>query len=128
MNIFILIAAILSFLAIIGHFGMGSKLYMIPILHSDLEEVPKHVMRSLFHYMSVYLIVSSYVLFEVYFNLGLMLMSNAKDVLLFIGIIYAGLAIVQIIIALISGIKSGLLKLFQWIFWLLISLSIFIGI
>jgi hypothetical protein len=45
----------------------------------------------------------------------------------FIGIVFAFFAITQFIIALTSGIPGGVFKLFQWLFWALISASAILG-
>ena len=62
MNYFIFISALISLVAIIGHFSMGRKEYLKPVLDSDIDIVPKKVMQSLFHYMSVFMVLSMIIL------------------------------------------------------------------
>ena len=62
MNFFIFISALITFVAIIGHFTMGRKAYLKPVMDSDIEQVPKKVMQSVFHYMSVFLVLSLFIL------------------------------------------------------------------
>ena len=121
MNYLYLIAGILSLSASVGHFTMGSKDFLKPVLASGIEIIPKKVMHSLFQYMSVYLVLTTVILLM--FSFGkTWFFQTEQDVAVFIGITYAGLAIVQIIIAVTSSIERGILKLFQWVFWLLIAL------
>jgi len=128
MNYFTLAAGIIALMAVIGHFAMGTKMYLKPVLKSDIDEIPKRVMVSLFHYMSVFLIITA--LFLIWTSFGMCrLFEHTNEVALFIGIIYGGFAITQFIIALISPVKMGIVKMFQWIFWAAISaLSILGGV
>ena len=121
----VLLAAILSLFALIGHFVAGTKLYLKPVLKSNLDEVPTQVMRSLFHYMSAFMLISTFVLFEAALSLGTIFESVV--VVLYTGLIYLGLAMAQLIVIFTSGIKGGLLKLFQWVFWVLISVCCLVG-
>ena len=120
MNYFILTAGILAALATIGHFTMGSKRFLRPVMKSELDLTVKKVMQSLFHYMSVYMVLTS--IFLIAMSTGeCQQFENTPDVVKLIGFIYAGFAIVQFIIAATSKIKMGIFKLFQWIFWALIA-------
>lgn len=120
----ILLAAILSLFALIGHFAIGTKLYLKPVLNSDLDEVPAQVMRSLFHYMSAFMVISTLILFESALKLSMVFQTT--EVALLTGLIYAGLAVTQLFVIFTSGIEGGYFKLFQWIFWVLISVCCFI--
>ncbi len=122
----VLMAGILAGLATLGHFTAGSKLYLKPFLACDLEPIPKNVILSVFHYISVYQILSSLVLVMVGINFE-NCMHDPTMVLNFIGMNYAFFAVVQIVIALTSSVKGGLFKMFQWIFWILISVLVFLG-
>ena len=62
MDYLLLTAGILAFGATIGHFTMGSKDFLKPILRSEADEIPKKVMHSLFHYMSVFMVLSTVIL------------------------------------------------------------------
>ncbi|MBK3516005.1 hypothetical protein [Carboxylicivirga marina] len=126
MNTMVLMAGILAGLATLGHFTAGSKLYLKPFLACDLEPIPKNVILSVFHYISVYQILSSLVLVMVGINFE-NCMHDPTMVLNFIGMNYAFFAVVQIVIALTSSVKGGLFKMFQWIFWILISVLVFLG-
>ncbi|MCG8308032.1 MAG: hypothetical protein MI975_11620 [Cytophagales bacterium] len=127
MNYFLLTAGVLAAFATIGHFSMGAKDFLKPVLDSNLDEIPKRVMQSLFHYMSVFMILSSIILLFFSVKDPLVLRGSA-DAVLVIGMHYAGFAVVQILIALVSNIRGALFKLFQWIFWISIAVLSFIGI
>ena len=126
MNYFILISAILSLAAVIGHFTIGRKDYLKPVLNSDINIVPKKVMHSLFHYMSVFMVLSTIILFAGS-SQTCPLYDYVHNMIRFIGIVYAFFAVTQFIIAITSGISGGVLKMFQWVFWTLISASAILG-
>lgn len=127
MNYFTLAAGIVSLIAVFGHFTMGSKLYLKPVKNSDIDEIPIRVMESLFHYMSVFMIITTFCLLISAFNIDF-LFNNINDVVLLIGILYGAYAIAQFIIALLSSVKMGVTKMFQWVFWLIISILSIIGV
>ena len=126
MNYFILISAILSLGAVIGHFTMGRKDYLKPVLASDIDIVPKKVMHSLFHYMSVFMVLSTIILFSGS-SQSCPLYDYVQNMIRFIAIVYAFFAVTQFTIALTSGISGGVFKLFQWVFWALISACAILG-
>ncbi|TAJ12069.1 hypothetical protein DMA11_14380 [Marinilabiliaceae bacterium JC017] len=126
MNTFVLIAGVLASLATIGHFTMGTKMYLKPFLSAELDPIVKNVMHSVFHYISVYMVFSS--LFLVVIGIrGEKCLFDPTLILAFIGINYGLFALVQIIIGLTSRLPGALMKMFQWIFWILISLFVFLG-
>jgi hypothetical protein len=120
MDYLILTSGVVATLATIGHFAMGNKVYVKPVMDSNAAEIPKRVMLSAFHYMSVYMVLTVVILLA--FSMGENLVfENPADVLKLIGFSYAGFAGAQLVIALTSPIKMGIFKLFQWIFWALIA-------
>jgi hypothetical protein len=127
MNYFILTAGVLSSIATIGHFAMGTKSFLNPVLTSNIDEIPKKVMESIFHYLSVLMILTSVVLLAISIGYNITFESTA-DVVKIIGTIYACFAVVQLYIAATSSIKMGVFKLFQWIFWTLIAVFSFLGV
>jgi len=127
MNYLILTSGVLASFATIGHFAIGTKDFLKPVMASNINEIPKKVMQSLFHYMSVFMILTSVILIAISLGQNL-LFENSTDIVKVIGIIYAGFAIVQFYIALTSSIKNGILKLFQWLFWALIAIFCLISV
>ena len=126
MNYFIFISALITLVAIIGHLTMGSKEYLKPVLDSDIGSVPKKVMQSLFHYMSVFLVLSMIILLAGSHELCPMY-DYVHNMIRFIGIVFAFFALTSFIIGLTSGISGGVLKMFQWLFWALIAAFAIIG-
>ncbi len=125
MNWFIISAGILGAFTTVGHFTMGTKEYLKPMLAASFDEVPKQVMRSVFHYVSVFLILSTLALLA----LGFGFITDEQPSLLarFIALNYAFFAIWQLAIAATSGIPNGILKLFQWTFFVIIAVMTWIG-
>ncbi len=126
MNYFIFLSAIISLGAVIGHFTMGRTSYLKPVLDSDADLVPKKVMQSVFHYISVFLVLATLVLFAGSHR-SCPLYDYVHHMIRFIALVYAFFAIVQLIIALTSGIQGGVWKLFQWMFWGSIAVLAIIG-
>ena len=124
MNLYVFIAGILGVFTTIGHFIMGSKQFLRPILESQIDQIPKKVMHSVFHYISVYLITSSFILLLIGYGINI---GESELLIKFIAVNYAGFGIWQIAIALTSGIKNSLTKLFQWTFFILIAILCFLG-
>jgi len=126
MNYYIFTAGVISTLATIGHFAIGTKDFLKPVLNSEVGDIPKNVMVSLFHYMSGFMVLTSVILLSISMGEHL-IFQNTKDVVVMIGLFYGIFAIIQFAIALFSSITLGVVKLFQWIFWLLIALFTLIG-
>ena len=126
MNYYIFTAGIISTFATIGHFTIGSKDFLKPVLNSEVGDIPKNVMISLFHYMSGFMVLTSVILLSISMGEPL-IFQNTKDVVILIVLFYGIFAIIQFAIALFSSITLGVVKLFQWIFWLLIALFALIG-
>ncbi|MBT7788345.1 MAG: hypothetical protein HN757_05645 [Calditrichaeota bacterium] len=125
MKLMILIAGFAAGFTTIGHFFIGTKQFLSPMLESEFDQVPKKVMHCVFHYVSVFLIASTAVLLLDGFGVDL----GGDTILLvrFISVNYAAFAIWQILIAATSSIPNGLFKLFQWIFFVIISVCAMLG-
>ena len=126
MNYFIFVSALLSLGAVIGHFTMGRKSYLKPVLDSDIDLVPKKVMQSVFHYASVFMVLSTIILFAGSHH-SCPLYDYVHNMVKFIAVVYAFFAIAQLLIASTSDIPGALFKLFQWIFWTLIAVFAILG-
>lgn len=126
MNIPVLIAGIIAAMATIGHFTVGRKLYLKPLMESDMDLLPKKVMQTVFHYISVYMVLSSWMLIMVGIQ-GEKCMFDPTLALSFIAYNYLFFGITQIVTALRSKVPGALLKMFQWIFWILIGTLILLG-
>jgi hypothetical protein len=125
MNWFILAAGIVALLTTIGHFAVGSKEFLKPMLDASFDQVPKKVMHCVFHYASVFLVMSSVCL--ILAGAGVDMGGDATLMVRFISVCYALFAVWQIVIAATSGIPKGVLKLFQWMFFVVIATCAWLG-
>ena len=125
MNWMILISGLAAGFVNLGHFTIGRKDFLIPMLQANFNDVPKKVMHCVFHYVSIYLILSFIVLMAI--GLGFSFGSADKLLIKFIAINYFFFAITQIVIAAASNIPKGVIKLFQWIFFSIIAIFAWIG-
>ena len=125
MNWMILISGLAAGFVNLGHFTVGSKDFLKPMLQADFDDVPKKVMHCVFHYTSVYVVLS----FIVLITIGLGFSFGTADALLvkFIAINYFLFAITQIVIAATSNTPKGVIKLFQWIFFMGVAIFAWIG-
>ena len=121
MNPLLVSAGIIALLTTAGHFTAGQKMYLKPLLESEIEEVPKKVLHCVFHYVSTFLILSTLALFVS----GLMQIGRILSV--FIALNYALFAVWQLGLIKQSGIERGPLKMFQWIFFVIIAVLGFLG-
>ncbi len=125
MNWFITIAGLIGAFTTIGHFFIGSKEFLGPMLKAPIDPVPKKVMHCVFHYVSAFLILSTISLLGIGF--GIIDGGGAALLVRFISINYAVFAVWQIALAATSQIPKGIFKLFQWIFFVLIAVFAWIG-
>lgn len=125
MNWLIFIAGIVAGFAAIGHFTVGSKRFLKPMLQASFDDVPKKVMHCVFHYISAFMVLSTLALLMV--GLGYSFNTDTALLVKFIAMHYAVFAITQIVIATTSNIPNGIFKLFQWGFFAVIAIFSWIG-
>ena len=128
MDWLVFVAGLVATFGVVGHFTIGTKTYLKPMLEAPIDDVPKRVMQSIFHYVSVYQILSALVLLAA--GLGIGLQSGPETVLLvkFIAVNYLLFGVAQIAIALTTGIEGGIFKLFQWTLWVVIAVLAWLGV
>ena len=126
MNWFIFIAGVIAAMATVGHFTVGRRDFLKPLLDAPIDDVPKKVMHCVFHYISVFLVMSTLALIAV--GIGVKFKSGHTLLVDFIAIHYASFAVIQVVIALRSKIPKPVFKLFQWIFFSLIAIFAWLGI
>ncbi len=126
MNWYFLIAGLIAGFTIVGHFTVGSRDILKPMLEAGFDDVPKKVMHCVFHYISVYIVLSAITLLLLGF--GVDLKSDTTLLVHFIAINYALFGVVQLILALTSNIPKPLFKLFQWVFFVLIAVFAWLGL
>ena len=126
MNVLIVLAGVVGALTTIGHFVVGSRRFLAPMLAAPIEDVPRKVMHCVFHYVSTHLILSTVALFLVGF--GVDVGPGSQALVRFIAISYLVFALWQLVIAVGSGIPRAPLKLFQWVFFVLIAVLSWLGV
>ncbi|MEE8416946.1 MAG: hypothetical protein V3S05_11775 [Desulfobacterales bacterium] len=126
MNWFIFIAGIIAAMTVVGHFTVGRKDFLMPLLDSSIDDVPKKVLHCVFHYISAFLVISTLALLAV--GAGAKFKSGYTLLVDFIAIHYAIFAVTQLVIALRSKIPKPAFKLFQWIFFSLTAIFAWLGI
>lgn len=120
MNIFVFLAAIVALVTLIGHFTFGYSSYVKPMLAAQFDPIAKRVMLCVFHYISLFLILS--VLSLSVIGLGFWEENGASSVVIFIALNFLGFAIWQLVLAFTIPLRNAPFKLFQWIFFLLVAL------
>ncbi|MFC1523730.1 hypothetical protein ACFL6N_02955 [Thermodesulfobacteriota bacterium] len=125
MNTLIVVSGIFALLTTMGHFAVGSKKFLKPMLEASFDPIAHKIMHCVFHYVSAFLILSTVALLAI--GTGMITDQGTSLVVRFIAANYAVFAVWQIALASTSGIPNGLLKLFQWVFFILISCSAFAG-
>ncbi len=125
MDWLVFISGLIALVLVIGHFTVGSKNVLKPMLDASFDDVPKKTMLGVFHNDSVFLALSAAALilvgFGVDFNLSTTLLVR------FIALNFSLFAIWRIVIALQSGNPGALTKMFQWIFFVLIAIFAWLG-
>lgn len=116
MNVLIFIAGLLTSFVAIGHFAAGIKMYLKPMLDSNMELIPKTTMQAVFHYVSVFLVLAAITL--VLIGINKLSYTNNQLLVKFIGsnfILFTG---VQIFYAFKNRVKKPLITMFQWTLFL----------
>ena len=120
MNWMVFIAGLVGAFTTFGHFTMGVKQYLTPMLEAQIDQVPKQVMHSAFHCVSVFLLLSTAALLAV--GAGAFDGEGTQLLVRFIAANYTLFAVGHIVIAVISQIRSEMFKMFQWAFVILIAI------
>ncbi|MGS0689009.1 hypothetical protein [Shewanella sp. 0m-4] len=125
MNIYLLIAGGITALTCVGHFTYGRKHFLQPMQTAAFDPVAKVIMHCVFHYISVFLVLSSMVLLACSFNAISAMQSFGM--LIFIALNFGLFAIWQIYIGFMSSLEMPFKYLFQWVFFVPISLFTLAG-
>ena len=125
MNLYLTSAGFLAAMTTLGHFTVGTRLYLRPTLQAAIDPVAKQIMHCLFHYSSVVLVLAATTLLYLGTQGGGI--EGGDLIARFIGLQFALFGIWQLWIALRSDIPNGPVKLFQWTFFLTISGLAFAG-
>ena len=125
MNWLIFIGGLAAGFCTLGHFAIGSNAFLKPMLQASFDDVPKKVMHCVFHYISAFLVLSSVALIAI--GSGYHFNTDTTLLVKFIAINFMVFAFSQIVIAATSTIPQGVIKLFQWIFFVVIAIFAWIG-
>jgi len=126
MNWPIFIAGVGAGFITLGHFAVGSKQYLKPMLQASFDEVPKKINHCVFHYISVYLVLST--IFLLLTGIGYISQADNSWLVKFISINYGFFAVVQIVIAATSGIQNAIFKMFQWMLFAFVAAFAWVGV
>jgi NADH:ubiquinone oxidoreductase subunit K len=126
MNWPIFIAGVGAGFITLGHFAVGSKQYLKPMLQASFDDVPKKVNHCVFHYISVYLVLST--IFLLLTGIGYISKADNSWLVKFISINYGFFAVVQIVIAATSGIQNAIFKMFQWMLFAFVAAFAWVGV
>ena len=116
----IIVAGCIALFVVVGHFLFGIKWYLKPMLDSNTEIIPKATLQSVFHYVSVFLLLSSIVLLLIGF--GKFEFHDNRYLVKFIGTNYLMYTLVQIIYSIKNKIPNPMIKMFQWTMFLPIGI------
>ena len=125
MNWLVLISGLVAGFCTIGHFAIGSKQYLQPMMQATFDDVARKVMHCVFHYVSVYLVLSTIILLAV--GIGYTFNSDTSLAVKFIAVNFALFAVSQLIVAATSKIQNAVFKMFQWIIFTVIAVTAWIG-
>jgi hypothetical protein len=125
MNAPTFIAGLAAAFCALGHFTVGRKQYLKPMLAASFDDVAKRVNHCVFHYVSVFLVLSAAGLLLI--GAGITFNIAADGLVKFIAVNYAVFAVTQIIIAATSGISNAIVKMFQWMIFVFIAVFAWIG-
>lgn len=125
MNWYLLIAGVLAAFAVVGHFTVGGKKFLKPMLAADFDPIARKTLHFAFHFSSVFLMTSAAVL--LIFGSGVQITASSRSLVYFIAANYTGFVVWQIALALTSGIERPLMKMFQWVFFVPIAIFAWLG-
>lgn len=126
MNYFFLAASLMGLLTFIGHFVYGGKQYLLPMQSSELDPIVKLVLHCTFHFVSVFIVLSTVILAACGFDL--ISSMQGFGLVLFVALNFGIFAIWQLFLAFDSGIPSPYRHLFQWAPFASISILSLMGI
>ena len=95
------------------------------MLQASFDDLPKKVNHCVFHYVSVYLVLSAGFLLVI--GTGYHKGADNFWLIRFIALHYGLFALVQIVVAATSGIPNAIMKLFQWVLFLFVAVFAWVG-
>jgi len=126
MNFYLILAGVLTGSVLIGHLTYSKRQYLLPIQQADFDPVVKTVIHCLFHYCSIFMLLSSLILFACGFEA--ISYMHSFGILIFIALSFGLFAIWQVYISFSSELEKPLRSLFQWLFFTAISAFTLMGV
>ncbi len=126
MNWPIFISGLAAVFCTLGHFTVGRKQYLNPMLAASFDDTAKKVNHCVFHYVSAFLVLSAVALILI--GAGFRFNMDTALLVKFIAIHYAVFAVTQIILAATSGIRNAIIKMFQWTIFVFIAVFAWVGV
>ena len=126
MNFYLLIAGCIALVASIVHLTYARKQYLVTMMQADFDPIAKVVLRCAFHYVSVFLLLSTFVLFACTF--AAIAEMQSFGMLIFIGLNFGLFAIWQLYIVFISDARVSFKRLFHWLLFALIAVFTALGL
>ena len=121
----LIIGGIFGVLTALGHFIVGNKSYLQPMMLASFDQVSKNTIYCGYHYVSVFLVLSSAALLLAGTNSHFM--EEAEYLIKFIALNYLGFAIWQIVLSVLARNRTGIFKPIQWVFFMGIALLSWFG-
>ncbi|MCL1048024.1 hypothetical protein L2755_00050 [Shewanella abyssi] len=125
MNIYFLLAGIIAALTCVGHFTYGRKHFLLPMLQAEFDPIAKSVMHCVFHYISVFLLLSTLILLACAFEV--LSQMHSFGMLVFIALNFGIFAIWQLYIGVTGELEQPFKHLFQWVFFIAIAVFTLLG-
>lgn len=125
MNIYFLLAGIIAALTCVMHFTYDRQQFLVPMQQAVFDPIAKSVMQCVFHYISVFLLLSTFILLVCAFEA--ISQMHSFGMLVFIALNFGLFAIWQIYIGFSSDLEQPFKHLFQWIFFVVISVLTLLG-
>lgn len=124
MNGFLIASGLTAAFVTFGHFVFGIRWYLQPMLNAGFPDIPKKVMHAVFHYVTVFLILSTLALLAA----GAGYLSNPGLLVRFIALNYFLFGCWQLFLIFTSGIPGAVYRMFQWVLFLVIAVCAWAGV
>jgi hypothetical protein len=125
MNSAIFLAGLGAGFICLGHFTVGNKRYLRPMLQATFDELAKKIVHCVFHYISAFLVLSA--IFLLLIGAGVSEPADTSWLVKFIAINYGFFAVIQVIIAATSGIRNAIFRMFQWTLFAFVAVFAWVG-
>ena len=119
----VFIAGLITAISFILHLTVARKKFLATMLDASFDPVAKKIMQCQYHYVSTFSCLSAIMMILV----GLRIWPGFTDVLYFLAANFLVCGLVQFFIALTSGLPKRIIKLNQWIGFVIVAVLLFIG-